>query len=71
MDVGQIVEALKTGGGYGIAAVMIWLYVDERKHTRKLQGDILQYAIKSTEASVAVSASLASMKDVITMRKDY
>lgn len=71
----QLTETLQVAGGYGIAAVFVWLYLKERGYSQSLVAKIIESSVKNTEATVVINNTLASFKDLITqvlnvMRKE-
>lgn len=61
-----LTEVLQVAGGYGIAAVFIWLYLKERGYSQALNAKILEMGIKSTEATVVINNTLTSFKELFT-----
>jgi hypothetical protein len=54
------------GGGYLLAAVMILLYVRERRESRDLSLTLIEMAKGQTEASVRTVEVLQSVKETLT-----
>ncbi len=66
MDLAKIAEVLQTTGPYGVTALFVWLYMNERSYTQTLHGKIIEMVTKGTEASVTQSNALDKLKEVIS-----
>ena len=65
-----IAEVMQVAGGYGMAAIFVWLYLRERKENSDTTKALLADSKKSVEATVAHTLVLGSLKEVITKLAD-
>lgn len=65
MDLTIIADVLGKSAAVGTAAIFIWLYIDERRASRKQTADLLAFMLKNTEVSVSITNAMTSLKEAI------
>ena len=61
----QLVDVFTKSGPYAFAIVFIYLYMQERAYTQKLNEKITQLVEKGTEAAVVQTNVISALKEII------
>lgn len=69
MDLIVVADVLAKAGGWGVAALFAWFFLDERRHSRTLQHEILQFAIKNTEINAGMTSALQGLKEIVQQKE--